>query len=135
MRIIVKGKGRFKVHENLRRYAEGKVRKYQNLVKEPAVSEIVFEDLRGSKDGIDKAVSINMTMPEIKNPIFVQVTTSDFFGSVDLAQDRLEQQIHKYKERKKIGSRFPAKYWLEKVFEAGVSAPRRLFKEFRKRSR
>lgn len=135
MKIIIKGIGKLKVNQNLQGYIEEKIRKYENLVKEPAVCEVALQDLRGPKNGIDKAVTIRMTLPKVKNPIFVKEVTSDFFGSIDLAQERLEQKILKYKERKKIGMRFPAKYWLSKVYEKSLLAPRLIFRKIRKRNR
>lgn len=116
MRIIIKGHKKLSISPDLRSYIEEKIRKYEPLVKEPAICEVILSDLRGSKGGVDKDVRITMTLPEMKNPIFVRETTSDFFGSIDLAQERLEHQILKYKEQIKIGSRFPTKYWLGKKF-------------------
>jgi len=116
MKIIIKGSKQLTVDPNLRAYIEEKIRKYEPLVKEPAVAEVVLRDTRGPKGGVDKVVRISLTLPGMKNPIFVSERTSDFYGSIDLAQESLEQQIMKYKEQVKIGSRFPAKYWLEKTF-------------------
>ncbi len=115
MRVIVKGHN-VKLSPDLKSYVTEKILKYEPMIKEPAVCEVVLSDERGPKGGIDKMVRVTLTLPEMKNPIFVQETTSDFFGSIDLAQERLEHQILKYKEQVKIGSRFPAKYWLEKKF-------------------
>lgn len=116
MRIIIKGH-KIKLSPDLKSYATEKIRKYEPMVKEPAICEVVLSDERGPKGGIDKVVKIILTLPEMKNPIFVCERTSDFFGSIDLAQERLEHQILKYKEQVKIGSRFPAKYWLNKRYE------------------
>lgn len=116
MEIIVKGKNGVKIDEEIRKYAEDKVRKYERLLAEPVVCDIVLDDLRGQKSGVDKSVHITLEAPGLKQPIHVEETTSDWRGSVDLAQKRLEQQIRKYKA-KKVGTRFPVKYWAEKVLE------------------
>ena len=117
MKIIIKGNGKLKVNETLQKYITRKILKYEKIVKEPSVAEVVFKDLRGPKGGVDKCVNIRLTLPGVKNPIFVEVVTTDFTSSVDLAQERLEQRLKKYKDRKKIGTRWPLKYWLEKISE------------------
>ena len=116
MRVIVKGHN-VKLSPDLKSYVTEKILKYEPMIKEPAVCEIVLSDEGGPKGRIDKVVRITLTLPEMKNPIFVCERTSDFFGSIDLAQERLEHQILKYKEQIKIGSRYPAKYWLNKRYE------------------
>ncbi|MFA6492694.1 MAG: ribosome-associated translation inhibitor RaiA [Patescibacteria group bacterium] len=113
MKIIVRGQ-KIKIPSELKSYVIEKVKKYEPLVQEPAKCEVVFEDENGLKGGIDKVVKITLSLPGLKNPIFICERSSDFMGSVDLAQERLEHQILKYKEQVKIGSRFPNKYWLEK---------------------
>lgn len=115
MKIIIKGRRNLKIDLKLRTYIEEKIRKYEKQVKEPSICEVTLEDVWGPKGGVDKVVTIQMVLPGRKNPIFVCERTSDFMGSVDLAQERLEQQISKYKEKVKIGSRFPAKYWFSKL--------------------
>jgi len=133
VKIIIKGHKRLKIDPGLRSYIEEKIRKYEPMVKEPATSEVVLSDTRGPKGGVDKVVRITMTLPGCKNPIFVCERTSDFFGSVDLAQERLEQHILKYKERVKMGSRYPAKYYLAKMYEAGTYGPRWLIRKIKRK--
>lgn len=116
MKIIIKG-NKVKISPDLKSYIEEKILKYEPLVKEPATCEVVLSDEGGPKGGIDKVVKVILTLPDVKNPIFVCERTSDFFGSIDLVQERLEHQILKYKEQVKIGSRFPVKYWLSKLYE------------------
>lgn len=114
MKIIIKGHKQLKISPDLYSYIEERIKKYEPMIQEPAKCEVLLEDENGPKGGVDKVVKITLTLPEIKNPIFVCERSSDFMGSIDLAQERLEQQILKYKEQIKIGSRYPAKYWLEK---------------------
>ncbi|MGA2666837.1 MAG: ribosome-associated translation inhibitor RaiA [Patescibacteria group bacterium] len=109
MKIIISGK-QFKVDDNLRGYIEERLRKFEKLVSEPAILEVVLSDLMGPKGGVDKAVSLTMTLPGIKNPIHIEEVTSDYKGSIDLIEERLETQISKYKEQVKIGTRYPQKY-------------------------
>jgi len=133
MKIIIKGHKQLCIDDNLRSYIEEKIRKYEPQLKEPANCEVILEDIRGPKGGIDKVVKITLSLPGLKNPIFVCERTSDFIGSVDLAQERLEQQITKYKEQVKIGDRFPAKYWLSKMYERSALGPRWVARKFRRK--
>ena len=94
-----------KMNKELKSYAEEKVLKFVEMVLEPAVCDIVLSDEFGPKGGEDKLVRITMTLPEEKNPIHVEAQTDDFFGSIDLAEQKLAREIEKYKEKVKIGPR------------------------------
>lgn len=98
------------LNDDLKTYAREKILKYEGQILEPAVCDIVLSNEFGPKGGIDKSVHITLTLPGEKNAIHVETRTDDFFGSIDLAQEKLEQQILKYKETIKIGPRFPKKY-------------------------
>ena len=133
MRIIIKKKGGLKIGKNLKSYIEDKVVKFESLVEEPAICEVtLFEKNKGAKRGIDKDVHILLTVPGIKKPLFSKCSTNDFFGSIDLAQAQVEEQLVKYKD-KKIGSRFPIKYWASKMLERTAQGPRWLVKKLRKK--
>jgi len=93
------------LNEDLKSYAEEKVLKFIDLIMEPAVCEIVLSNEFGPKGGEDKLVRINLALPGEKNPIHVEAQTDDFFGSIDLAQEKLEREIEKYKDKVKIGPR------------------------------
>lgn len=114
MQVIIKGSHGFKVPEDLKSYIEEKVSKYEDFLEEPAVCEIMIGDTNGPKGGVDKTVHITLELPNEKIPLHVEVTTDDYMGSIDLAQEKLEQQILKYKERVKVGDRYPKKYYEEK---------------------
>ena len=115
MRIIIKGK-QFKVDQNLRNYINERFLKFTRYVKEPATLEIVLSNFMGPK-GNDQSVHVTATLPGLKNPIHIEEVTSDFKGSIDVIQERLEQQLRKYKDKVKIGSRFPQKYLDAKIEE------------------
>lgn len=93
--------------DDLKLYAQEKVLKFVDIIVEPAMCDIVLSDEFGSKGGEDKLVRITLTLPEEKNAIHVEAQTDDFFGSLDLAQEKLEREILKYKEKIKIGPRQP----------------------------
>ncbi|OGD56972.1 ribosomal subunit interface protein [Candidatus Berkelbacteria bacterium RBG_13_40_8] len=116
MKIIIKGK-QYKVDENLQKYILERFHKYESMVQEPAIIEITLSDTLGPKRGLDKVVCITATLPDIKNPIHIEEATSEFKGTIDLIQERLEQQLRKYKDKVKIGSRFPKKYLDAKLQE------------------
>lgn len=106
MRIIIKSKN-IKLNDDLKNYAFEKVSKYSEIIEDPAVCEVVLSDELGPKGGVDKSVHITLTLPGEKNAIHIEEVTSDFFGTIDLAQEKLEHQILKYKEKIKIGPRQP----------------------------
>ena len=93
------------LNDDLKSYAEEKILKFVNMIEEPATCEIVLSNEFGPKGGEDKLVRITMSLPGEKNPIHVESQTDDFFGSIDLAQEKLEREIIKYKEKIKIGDR------------------------------
>lgn len=113
MRIIVKTKGG-DLDQKVRDYATEKFVKLSKLVEEPAVCEIMIFDAFGSKGGEDKFVEVALTMANEKNPVHVEAKSIDFLASIDFAHDCLEKQLVKHKEKKKIGDRFPKKYFDKK---------------------
>lgn len=108
MQIIVKGKN-IHLNDDLRDYATEKFLKYEPQLEEPTVCEVVLSDELGTKGGIDKSVHVTATLPGVKNPLHVEAQTSDFFGSIDLVQEKFEREILKYKEKVKIGPRHTKK--------------------------
>jgi len=117
MQVIIKGLHGFKVPDSLKDYAEEKIRKYEKMIEEPAICEIVFEDINGSQGGVDKKIHFNLELPNEKYTLHVEETTTDFMGSINLAQEKIEQEILRYKSQKKIGSRYPKKYYDAKIEE------------------
>lgn len=51
-----------------------------------------------------------VSLPEKKNPIHIEEVTSDFKGSIDVIEERLEKVLEKYKDQVKVGTRYPKKY-------------------------
>lgn len=93
------------LNDDLKNYAEEKVLKFVPELLEPAICDIVLSDEFGPKGGLDKLVRITLSLPEEKNALHVEAQTDDFFGSIDLAQEKLAREIEKYKEKIKIGPR------------------------------
>lgn len=117
MKLIIKGRKKFKVPADLYSYIEDKIFKYDKILPKEAVVEVMVADVRGPQGGVDKVVHLTAILPGEKNPFQIEQVTDDFFGSVDLAQERLEKHILKYKEKIKEGSRYPTKYWVAKKIE------------------
>lgn len=91
--------------EDLKSYAQEKILKFAPLVLEPAICDIVLTDEYGPKGGKDKSVHLTLTLPGEKNSIHLEVLTDDFFGSIDLIQEKLDRELEKYKAKIKIGDR------------------------------
>lgn len=104
MRIQISGNN-VHLNDDLKSYAEEKVLKFIDMIVEPATCDIILSDEFGPKGGKDKLVRINLVLPGEKNPIHIEAQTDDFFGSIDLAQEKLEREIIRYKEKVKIGER------------------------------
>lgn len=110
MRVIIKTK-EGKLEQKVRDYATEKFAKLEKLVEEPAVLEAMIYDINGQKGGEDKFVEVALTMANEKNPIHVEAKSIEYLASIDFAHDCLETQLVKHKEKKKIGDRFPKKYF------------------------
>lgn len=133
MRVIIKGRKGLKISSDLKIYIKEKIDKFEGLIPEPVICEVtLLEKNLGPKRGTDKNVHIVLTGAKIKKSIFSKVRASDFKTAIDLCEEKIEEQIIKYKEKKR-GSRFPVKYWVSKVLETGASGPRWLLKKFRRK--
>lgn len=100
MRLIIKGRKNLQIPQNLRRYAEEKIKKFEKRLPKPALVEVEFADTRGPKGGLDKVVDITADLfgsPE--KIIHLTERTEDFKKSIDLAQEKLEREITQYKEK------------------------------------
>lgn len=133
MRIIIKGKGGLKIGDDLKNYVTDKVSKFESLVEEPTICEVTLsENDKGAKRGINKDVHIALNVPQSKKLLYAECRTNDFFASIDLAQNQVEEQLVKYKD-KKTSSRFPVKYWVAKMLEHTANGPRWIARKFRKK--
>jgi ribosomal subunit interface protein len=104
MRVIIKSKGG-DLEPNVRDYAMEKFLKFEKLIEEPAVCEVMLCDAFGPKGGVDKYVKVAMTEAHEKNPMHVEAKATEFLAAIDIATDCLETQLVKHKELKKIGNR------------------------------
>lgn len=134
MKLIIRKKGKTEVDQRILDYAEEKFRKFEEMVLEPTTVEVELSDLYRQKTGDDnKRVDVTAVFPKEKNPFHLEEKTGDFRSAVDLAYERFEKHLLKYHDKVKVGSRFPKKYWVAKVFEETMGFPRRVWGEIRKR--
>lgn len=97
MQIIIKGRQKIVLPQDLKEYINSKISKVTSDLKEPTVCEVTLLDTNGPRGGIDKIVRISCSVADIKNPVFVETINKDFFKSVDLAQSKLARALHKAK--------------------------------------
>lgn len=117
MNIIIKGSQQFKVHEDLQTYIETKFRKFERMIKEPATLEIMLADVRGDQKGVDKVVHLTAVIPGRKNPEHIEELATEFHEAIDLVFERFKKFMERWKEKEKIGSRYPKKYFTAEKIE------------------
>ncbi len=96
-----------KSQPELEDYIEDKILKYEKMVLEPTIVDVVLDDLMGSKGGNDKKVAITAQLSHVKGPLHLEESTNDFTSAFDLVEDRFARHIERYHEKVVVGSRFP----------------------------
>ena len=114
MNLIIKGRKGLKVPVELQRYIENRFQKFEPRLKEPAIVEIMLADVRGPQGGIDKVVHLTATLPGLKKPQQIEEISEDFRQSIDLVHSRFAKFVRRWKEKSKIGTRYPKKYYIPK---------------------
>lgn len=117
MRANLRARG-VKLSPDLENYIQEKiVQKAGDLLDDPAAFlDVDVTDEFGPKGGRDKKVTLTLNLPD-KKVVHLEETTDDFFGSVNLLEERLENTLKKYKEKTRDISRFPKKYKTEELIE------------------
>ena len=116
MNLIFKVKGPGELQEKDRRWAEAKFIKLSKLAAGSMVVEVTFEPKIGSKKGDQKKVTVTCELPHAKEPFHLEEIDYNFNKAVTAARDRFERYLKKYHDRVEIGSRFPRKFWFQKLF-------------------
>lgn len=99
MKLLIESR-HFKLNSFLEDYAREKFSKFEKLLANPAaVIEVMLSDRGGPKGGTDKGVDVTAILPGQKEPFHVTQNSPDFRLSIDLAQEKLEKHILKYKEQ------------------------------------
>jgi|GEM_PF-737635 len=117
MDIIVKGLKGFKVYQETEDYITKKFCKFSDIVKEPTVLEFTLSHTHSTRQTLDKVVHLTATLPGMKNPEHLEEIGTKFEESIDLLEDRFGKFIERWKEKSKIGTRYPKKYYLSKEIE------------------
>lgn len=101
MKLIIRGKN-LKISSAVQDYAREKVLKLEKFIKEPAIIEVVFEDVRGGlKEGRDKLVHITVVLPGEHKPIHIEELSDDFIIAIDIAEHRLRNVLERYHDKSK----------------------------------
>ena len=117
MNIIIKGRKQLTVREDLKDYIEKKFRKFEKILTEPTTLDIMLADVRGDKGGLDKVVHLTAAIPGRKNPEHIEELATEFHEGVDLVFERFKKFVERWKEKNKIGTRYPKKYYLAEEIE------------------
>lgn len=117
MQIIIKGSKGFDIFEENQDYLEQKFRKFEKMVKEPTILEFTFHHTHGTRANIDKRIHLTVTMPGMKKPEHLEEVTPHFNDTIDRLYERFEKFFQRWKDRSKIGTRYPKKYYVAKRME------------------
>jgi ribosome-associated translation inhibitor RaiA len=137
MRLIIKGRRKFVIPQDLFAYAEEKFQKLEKFFPDPSTLEVNISDELGTKSGLDKQVQVILTAPGLKRPEHIEEMTEDFRASIDLTEERLKKLGQKYKDMHLSHPRSPTKYFVEKIWQPTTSIPAsiwRRIREIRKKS-
>ena len=94
MQINIKGRHNLVIPQDLKDYILDKLDKVLEGLSEPVMCDVMLADARGAKSGHDKVIHINVTAGHIKNPVYVDIVTDDFFKSADLIIDKFSRALH-----------------------------------------
>lgn len=117
MNIIIKGSKGFDIFPENKDYLEKKFGKFASIVREPAVLEFTFHHTHGTRANIDKRIHLTFTMPGMKKSEHLEEVTTHFNDTIDRLYERFDKMIGRWKEKSKIGSRYPKKYYVAKKME------------------
>ena len=117
MRFVIKGRG-VELTEDIKSYAKEKLffKAQEYFDDSSCVMDVEIINERGSKGGVDKRVEVTLNLPE-KNVIHLSEQTDDIFGSINILEERLEEDLRRYKEKKIDQSRYPRKYKAAEIIE------------------
>ena len=105
MKVIVKAR-HMDLTPALKAHAEEKLGKaFMKIFDRPAVKlEIELSELGKTKDGMDKECRATVSMPKGKTIVISEIS-DDLFKAVDLAHDRLLEQVKRQRSKKRSTGR------------------------------
>ena len=99
MSLNLKLRHKTQIPPEVKEYVEKRMQKIMSLIPQNAFVEIEFIDDFGSRGGIDKKVEIDMTIPGEKKALHLKNAATDWFTSIDVLKDRLENEILRHKQK------------------------------------
>jgi len=99
MRIILKGLRGFKIYPENKEYVEKKFRKFEKMVKEPAIMEFTFDHTKRTRGSISKRVHLTFTMPGLKNQEHLEELSEHFPETIDKLYERFEKFFRRYHDK------------------------------------
>ncbi len=101
MRIILKGLHGFKIYPENKEYVEKKFRKFEKMVKEPAIMEFAFDHTKRTRGSLSKRVHLTFTMAGLKKPEHLEELSEHFPETIDGIYERFEKFLRRYHEKEK----------------------------------
>ncbi len=97
------------ITEDIKDYCQKRFSKIEKMLPEGSFLEIEFIDDFGQRQGEDKRVEANLSLPNQKQAVYLYNATADWGTSIDIVKDRLEEEVIKYKEKNIDRNRKPRK--------------------------
>lgn len=101
MQIIIKGSKGFKIYQETVDYIQKKFCRFEKMVREPAILEFTLAHTHNSRQTLDKTIIFNASLPDLTEPLHMEETTTHFFESSDILENRFKKFLLKYKEKYK----------------------------------
>lgn len=97
MSFIITSKGT-ELTPSIKSYAQNKTQRFNKYEKNILKTEVVLT-LSDLKEGKLKNCTTNITLSIPKNTLKVTETSDDMYKSIDLAVDRMEEELRRHKEK------------------------------------
>lgn len=122
MKFNIKAK-RITLDAEIKSKIEEKINKViTQYIDDPATwVEVRISDIFGPRRGKDKRVSVTIKLPKRKSIMIVE-TNTDIVAAIELAKDRLEKALVRYKEKRDDKKRRISKEVLQSLVASGMSA-------------
>lgn len=107
MQIIIKSVKGFEIYPGNQEYIERRFRKFEKMVKEPAILEFTFDHTHATRANIDKRIILNFTMPGLTKAEHLEEVSEHFPETIDRLQGRFENFLQRFREKKLENIRHP----------------------------
>lgn len=99
MRLLIKGI-HFELTSQLKNYLRKKLLKFDKFLPASAILEATLEMKTGPRRSGREIVHLVLKKGGLKQLLFVSVRGKNFYQAIDLAQEKLERQVLRTKEKK-----------------------------------